>query len=340
MKVAGIDPGANGAICVLDSLDPAYVALLDLKGKSTYEIYNWVLTESLSRVWVEDVHSLHGMSAKSNFSFGSNVGMIHAVATIALSGGIIDTVTPKIWQKYVGVTAKGKEIKNQVAALATGLYPSVNLYGPKGGLRDGRSDALMICYYGLQHSKGLTMKIEINIDIEAIVKEAITDILREQLVINNVPGTKPTATWTTPGEEATSTPPTPRTTLGVDWEYAPKSGKRRGKEDQALHELEKKLGRRLTPEEKGQTRGLTQVAEDTEEKAKEDTINKVRINKLAEEGIEAATKELAEEEKNEATAPVTTFVNGVEQIPTVPPVEPEAAVPETAPLNINPSLFG
>ena len=35
-------------------------------------------------------------------------------------------------------------IKKEVADIASRLYPKAELHGPKGGLLDGRSDALMI----------------------------------------------------------------------------------------------------------------------------------------------------------------------------------------------------
>ena len=139
MLIAGIDPGTNGAIAVLDSSDPDSVALLDLKKNSICDTWNWLHTEGLalksSKIWVEDVHSMFGMSAKSNFGFGRNLG------------------SPKIWQKYIGVTAKGKAIKQEVAKIAQGLYPNAELHGKRGGLLDGRADALMIAHYGLNHEE-------------------------------------------------------------------------------------------------------------------------------------------------------------------------------------------
>ena len=42
MLIAGIDPGANGAIAVLDSENPDSVALLDLKKNSIKEIHNFI----------------------------------------------------------------------------------------------------------------------------------------------------------------------------------------------------------------------------------------------------------------------------------------------------------
>ena len=154
MRVCGIDPGATGAICVLDSHDPAHVALLDLKKHSNTDIYNWLHSQLRfrgSEIWVEDIHSMHGMSARSNFSFGKNLGIVTTIAEL-MAGHLPKTVTPKIWQKYIGVTAKGKAIKKQVAKIAQYLYPQAELHGKRGGLLDGRSDALMIAYYGL-HNK-------------------------------------------------------------------------------------------------------------------------------------------------------------------------------------------
>lgn len=160
MLVCGIDPGANGAIAVLDSANPDSVALLDLKNNSIVNVHNWLVKElnykpKLSKqctFWIEDVHSLFGMSAKSNFRFGKNLGTVHAIAEL-FNHELPSTVTPKIWQKYVGVTAKGKAIKQQVAEIATRLYPTANVYGKRGGLLDGRSDALMIAHYGLNYKE-------------------------------------------------------------------------------------------------------------------------------------------------------------------------------------------
>ena len=159
MRVCGIDPGTNGAICVLDSQDPAYIALLDLKKHNLWYIDHWLGAELFGaigggekHIWIEDVHSMHGMSAKSNFSFGKNLGIVLAMASIMLVDPP-NMVTPKVWQKYIGVTAKGKAIKKQVAKIAQYLYPQAELHGKRGGLLDGRSDALMIAYYGLHYKE-------------------------------------------------------------------------------------------------------------------------------------------------------------------------------------------
>jgi len=151
MFIAGIDPGANGAIAVLDSENPDSVALIDLKKFSIYETTKWLHDKKINTVWLENIHSLYGMSAKSNFGFGRNFGIALAIAKMGTSDGPIQQVAPKIWQKYIGVTVKGKAIKQEVAKIAQGLYPGAELHGKKGGLLDGRADALMIAHYGLKH---------------------------------------------------------------------------------------------------------------------------------------------------------------------------------------------
>jgi len=59
----------------------------------------------------------------------------------------VELIQPKVWQKEIGVQATGKAIKQAVATIAHGLYPHAELYGPRGGLMDGRADALMIAHY-------------------------------------------------------------------------------------------------------------------------------------------------------------------------------------------------
>lgn len=153
MRICGIDPGSNGAICVLDRNDSTYIAFCDLKKSTTYDIAIWLFNQKVTYIWIEDIHSLYGMSAKSNFNFGKNLGVVTTISEIISKGdnSKIRTVTPKIWQQYIGVTKKGKHIKKNVADIAKKLYPNVEIHGKRGGLLDGRSDACMVAYYGLTH---------------------------------------------------------------------------------------------------------------------------------------------------------------------------------------------
>ncbi len=152
MVICGIDPGTKGALCVLDSKDPVRVSFIDINKNDKYTIAIWLHSQNVDVFWIEDVKSLFGMSAKSNFGLGRSLGIVHTIVELVSKGNFARIIAPKVWQKYIGVSVKGKDIKVQVGQIAQSMYPQAIIHGPKGGLLDGRSDALMIAHYGLKHS--------------------------------------------------------------------------------------------------------------------------------------------------------------------------------------------
>ena len=157
------------------------------------------------------------------------------------------------------------------------------------------------------------MKIEIDVDIESIVIEALKKKQSEDML--SIP------------EETTSN-------SRSKWEYGRKNGRRRTTEEMALHDLEKEKGRRLTPEEKGEAKAVVQIDETIENEIKEAAIKKDRIDKIAAEGMAAASKELAEEAQN------TERVEVKEEEIVDSAASDEAQIPKTGDLPmINPSLF-
>ena len=160
--VIGIDPGESGAICVLDPGSKEVIFIpTTWKPIETVEWYKALLHEcTISVVMVEKVHAIPGAAAGTSFKFGANVNLVE---TVPLTLGIsLDKVTPKTWQKFIGLTAhanvaagpaRKKAIKHGVADICDRLYPNVNIRGPRGGLLDGRSDALMIAHYASQTFK-------------------------------------------------------------------------------------------------------------------------------------------------------------------------------------------
>jgi hypothetical protein len=166
------------------------------------------------------------------------------------------------------------------------------------------------------------MKIEIEIDIESIVKEA----LKQKQEKKETP-----KVWTEAVQRvqpSTSGRYYSAKERAIAWEFGPRSGHRRTAEERALHVLERKHGRVLTPEEKGEAKALVQLDETAENKAKEDTIKKIRIDGITAEGMAAASKELAIEEKEELLA--KTYPENI--------VIEEATIPKTEKLDTN-SLF-
>lgn len=154
----GIDPGEKGAICaVLPSEQKAVFMDTTEKPKVIHEWFQAIKEQyDLRVIMVEDVGPIPKSSAGSNFKFGYNAGVVN---TLALTAGVmVDKVRPKKWQSTVGVSisskikdpsARKKATKNAVADLCDRLYPQVNIRGPKGGLLDGKSDALMIAHYAV-----------------------------------------------------------------------------------------------------------------------------------------------------------------------------------------------
>ena len=150
----GIDPGAKGSLCILDTQLKVTTFLPVPSGIETPQRLRKDLLDldkitPIDMAAIEDVHSIFGMSAGSNFQFGFNVGILHGIMRSTHIG--LDVVQPKVWQKAVGVVIPPKSkptvVKQAIAAVALRLYPHAQLFGPKGGLLDGRADALMIAHY-------------------------------------------------------------------------------------------------------------------------------------------------------------------------------------------------
>jgi len=155
----GVDPGNKGAICLLDPQDDTitFIDTPNLKklSQSVKAIFkglppsNWI-----KKLAIEDVHSVHNSSAKSNFQFGRCLGAIESIVAYWYQDYIY--LAPKKWQQLCGIAfvyptgatsaQKSKIRKETTAVRALELYPHVNLFGPKGGLLDGRADALMIAH--------------------------------------------------------------------------------------------------------------------------------------------------------------------------------------------------
>lgn len=143
----GIDPGAKGAFCLLipTTKQVAFKSTTQKPVDLLMWIYQVQAQYELRTIVIEDVHSIYGTSANSNFNFGFNVGTVNAIAQC--SGNSVDRVTPKTWQKKLGVKKKGKAIKAEVAEICERLYPTVNVRGARGGLLDGLSDSLLIAHF-------------------------------------------------------------------------------------------------------------------------------------------------------------------------------------------------
>lgn len=149
-RYIGIDPGASGSLCLLDT-DNGIIEFHDTPGKliPPNQVFDWIqhVVWPVKIIGIEEVQAVPGTAATSNFKFGFNVGMIRGIAECTNVG--VDLIRPKAWQKAIGLVPKKRtkaQLKKAVAEIALRLYPEADILGPKGGLLDGRADALMIAH--------------------------------------------------------------------------------------------------------------------------------------------------------------------------------------------------
>jgi hypothetical protein len=163
----GIDPGKDGSIVIIHSNGTPEAHKMPMLNKSDYDMGG--LFELLrgnaelpgeAIVVLEDVHSIFGASAKSNFQFGKGCGIIEAM--IVAAGLSYVKVSPKKWQKVCleGVREITKAKTNSVGkakvdtkamaeVAAKRLYPKfpLNFGGRAVKAHDGLVDALLMAHY-------------------------------------------------------------------------------------------------------------------------------------------------------------------------------------------------
>lgn len=165
----GIDPGDKGGVVVLYPDKPPILHKMPLIEDEELDIIK--IFEYLDQpdyevhVAIENVHSIFGSSASSNWKFGFDCGQLFAL--LKISGIPFTKVTPKSWQKVMWEGVKpvlilDKDKKNKdgsqkykidtkatstLAALR--LYPNVNFKPSKHykNDHDGLIDAILIATY-------------------------------------------------------------------------------------------------------------------------------------------------------------------------------------------------
>lgn len=163
--VLGIDPGITGAVAVLLDGQTVHgfldvpILQVEVGGKKRKQLDEGRLFHLMSGLVetlksqhggrvsaiLEHVHAMPKNGSIGNFNLGQSYGswrMLLAALDVSF-----EVVPPQRWQKVV----IGKRVTDQaLVALASQWYPSArtDLYGPMGGLRLGRADALLLARYG------------------------------------------------------------------------------------------------------------------------------------------------------------------------------------------------
>lgn len=157
----GIDPGLKGGIAVKVNYGGTLqydIEVYDLNDDSLkgnvghyVEYYQHVYVGIEKQIPMPNQSSV--ATSKTFFNYGKLIGYLDAV------GVKFVTITPQTWMKPLALK-KGmekKERKKEICKMAGMFYPDVadKLAGPRGGILDGRSDALMIMKYTERNYKKL-----------------------------------------------------------------------------------------------------------------------------------------------------------------------------------------
>ncbi len=125
MRVIGIDPGASGALVMLENGVPIeWMEMPAVKVGSTTRVNPSAVAEFLSsvdvtHVYVEAVHSMPKQGVASSFNFGHNVGTIMGVLGALYIPHTL--VTPQAWKKAAGLIGTDKDAAR---ARAIQLWPT------------------------------------------------------------------------------------------------------------------------------------------------------------------------------------------------------------------------
>lgn len=157
MRVLGVDPGASGALAVLDMKmsQPAVVELRDMptlpvqRGERVIRVVNGALLAELLGLWAVDVAWLEQVAsgpkdgAPQAFSFGRSVGVVEGV--LAALRVPVNYFLPVQWRGRVGLRAG--QLKDHSRLRATQLWPSRAAEFQRAK-DDGRAEACLIALAG------------------------------------------------------------------------------------------------------------------------------------------------------------------------------------------------
>lgn len=152
MKILGVDPGASGALAILDTdtnnLEMVDMPVVEVKRgtRLVRQVSAPLLVEALANkdidcAVVEKVGAMPGQGVSSMFAFGRAAGVVEGV--IAGLRIPLTHVTPQEWQKGMRVVGG----KDGSRSRATQVFPNqASLFARKKD--DGRADAALMAAYG------------------------------------------------------------------------------------------------------------------------------------------------------------------------------------------------
>ena len=153
LRIIGIDPGATGAIVLLENGQPVeWMAMPVMKVGTATRVNGSCLAELLytyspsfspvDHVYVEQVHAMPGQGVSSMFNFGHSCGTVMGV--LAASAIPHTLVTPQAWKKAAGLIGQDKDAAR---SRAIQLWPKWRELDKKGK-GQALADAALLAIFG------------------------------------------------------------------------------------------------------------------------------------------------------------------------------------------------
>jgi crossover junction endodeoxyribonuclease RuvC len=158
VKIVGIDTGQAGAVAVIEEdkirFFDKYVIKSEKKSGGIRTDYDIPLMVSILKdikpdmVYLELAQSMPKQGVASTFKTGFGFGLW--VGLLAGLGIPYELIRPQTWQvEFFKGRGHSDDTKSLSYQIASSLYPTIVqlLKGPRGGLIDGRCDALLIAEF-------------------------------------------------------------------------------------------------------------------------------------------------------------------------------------------------
>ena len=148
MRTLGIDPGASGAIVLLENGKPIeWMEMPTMKiGTATRvnaaALADFIATSLCDHVFVEQVGAMPGQGVSSMFNFGHSTGTVMGV--LGAMGIPCTLVTPQSWKKSQGLIGTDKDAAR---SRAIQLWPTWKELSKKGK-GQALADAALIAKHG------------------------------------------------------------------------------------------------------------------------------------------------------------------------------------------------
>jgi len=152
----GIDPGESGAMVLL--LEGKIVRCTDWSDELTTlsQLNSWGLECNIRLIAIEKQKVMPKDGMKSATTFQQHYGAWKCI--LKLFGAPWVEVEPREWQKRRIQAKLNKKDKPSIRYVQK-KYPGFGVLGPRGGIKDGRTDALCIAEYAMERSSILNKRV-------------------------------------------------------------------------------------------------------------------------------------------------------------------------------------